>query len=313
MNRSGIVVIIPAYNAAAVLHTTMASVAAQTVAPEEVVVVDDGSDDCTAEVAAEWSARLPLLVIRQTNAGPAAARRRAVAESSAPTLALLDADDFWLPDHLATLGEAHRRRGGIVCANALPWVPGRVLALRPRQRRLPVPPPASQRVAILRNNFVFVGAMVTRTEYEAVGGFRDGFTGAEDWDLWIRMTRTGTVVHGTPSVTCLYRVRPGSLTRSAGVYASYVAVLEAARDGCRDEAERKVISERLGRHRARASLARAYEAARSGQTAAARAEARQAVGRSARISAEAIGLLLAPSAFARFGDTVRDRRLAHRT
>jgi glycosyltransferase involved in cell wall biosynthesis len=90
-------VVIPAYNAAHFLPRSLASVFAQTVAPHEVIVVDDGSTDNTGEVAASFGAR----VIRQENLGLAAARNTGIQHASGEWIALLDADDSWEPEKLA--------------------------------------------------------------------------------------------------------------------------------------------------------------------------------------------------------------------
>src|SRR5690349_10941528 len=101
-----VAVVIAAFNAAACIDQALASVAMQSLAPDEVVVCDDCSTDGTADIAAGWSDRLRISVIRAPeNGGPAVARDLAIAASSSPLIAVLDADDVMLPDHLATLVE----------------------------------------------------------------------------------------------------------------------------------------------------------------------------------------------------------------
>src|ERR1700743_1907314 len=97
-------VIIPTYNAARYLPATIESVIAQTFEDWRIVLVDDGSTDNTADVVAPFVDRLgpKLKYIQQPTRGfPAAARNRAIANSSAEFLALLDADDVWLPCRLS--------------------------------------------------------------------------------------------------------------------------------------------------------------------------------------------------------------------
>src|SRR5581483_10965231 len=99
-----IAVVVPAWNAAATIDDALGSVAGQTLLPAEVVVVDDRSTDATASLAKAWADRLPITVVSAAaRSGPAGARAEAVAASSSPLIAFLDADDVWLPDHLATL------------------------------------------------------------------------------------------------------------------------------------------------------------------------------------------------------------------
>ena len=89
-------VVIPAYNAARFLPRCLASVFAQTLKPDEVIVVDDGSTDDTAALAAALGAR----VISRPNGGLSAARNTGIQNASSEWIALLDADDLWAPEKL---------------------------------------------------------------------------------------------------------------------------------------------------------------------------------------------------------------------
>ena len=81
---------------------------------------------------------------------PAAARRAAIARTDTPLLALLDADDVWLPDRLESLAGLHARFGGIVCADALRWHPGEGIRDETQRDHFPIPPPDQQMLDILR-------------------------------------------------------------------------------------------------------------------------------------------------------------------
>ena len=91
-------VVIPAYNAAKFLHETIASVLAQTYPPSEVIVVDDGSTDCTMDVVRAFGGK--VILIEQDNKGTAAARNRGIREARGEYIAFIDHDDFWLPQKL---------------------------------------------------------------------------------------------------------------------------------------------------------------------------------------------------------------------
>lgn len=99
-----ITVVIPAYNAAGTLARALESVLTQTCQAHEIVVVDDGSADATAEVVAAHASRstgTPIRYVRQANAGPSAARNRGVDEAGGDWIAFLDADDWYYPERLA--------------------------------------------------------------------------------------------------------------------------------------------------------------------------------------------------------------------
>lgn len=95
-------VIVPLYNKEADIGATISSILAQSVAPYEVVVVDDGSTDGSAQVVKSFDSPL-IRLIGQTNAGECAARNRAIAEARGDYMALLDADDTWQPDYLKVI------------------------------------------------------------------------------------------------------------------------------------------------------------------------------------------------------------------
>jgi glycosyltransferase involved in cell wall biosynthesis len=241
-----IAVIIPAFNAGRYLDQTLASVAGQTRPPAAVVVADDRSDDDTVVRARRWRSRLPIEVLRiERNAGPGPARDRAIQATDTPLLAILDADDLLLPDHLETMAAAYQRAPGLVSAQELPWAPGHGPDLaRRRMRPTPVPAdPRAQLVALLQRNYVNF-PLFSRELYQAAGGFRERFRVGEDWDLWIRMLRAGARITETSHPTALHRVRPRSLsvdphrTVEFGIDVLTTAVAEARSAEEREAAER---------------------------------------------------------------------------
>ncbi len=95
-------VVVPLYNKAATVARSLESIRSQTFQDFEVIVVDDGSTDASAECAELFlkSADGRFRMVRQANAGPGAARNRGIAEAKGELLAFLDADDEWLPEFL---------------------------------------------------------------------------------------------------------------------------------------------------------------------------------------------------------------------
>jgi glycosyltransferase involved in cell wall biosynthesis len=95
MARPLVSTIIPTYNRANLIGDAVDCVLGQTYPNVEVIVVDDGSTDNTEEVLSKYGNR--IRVIRQTNAGPAAARNRGIRAAKGQIIAFLDSDDIWLP------------------------------------------------------------------------------------------------------------------------------------------------------------------------------------------------------------------------
>jgi len=121
---------VPTYNRAALLDETLRSILAQTVPPDEIIVVDDGSTDATADVCA----RQPRSVryIRQDNSGlPAVARNRGIAESRGDWIALCDSDDVWHPNKLEVELAA-------LAATGMQWVVSGFGMIDPAGKRVPI-------------------------------------------------------------------------------------------------------------------------------------------------------------------------------
>lgn len=134
-------IVVPAYNYAHLLPRALDSVLGQMADDVELIVVDDGSRDNTAEVLADYAARYPrLTAIQQANAGAAAARNRGIREACGRYALLLDADDELLPGALAALRELLRSQpqvGLVLGAQISVYPDGR------ERLRLPTPVPAA--------------------------------------------------------------------------------------------------------------------------------------------------------------------------
>lgn len=99
-------VIIPTFNRSKLLREAIRSVLQQTVAPDEIIIIDDGSTDDTAEVCTEFESKIRYRY--QPNAGLPTARNKGVAESTGDFIAFLDSDDLWDPQKLETQLTMHR-------------------------------------------------------------------------------------------------------------------------------------------------------------------------------------------------------------
>ncbi len=198
-------VVIPVHDRAGLLERAVGCARTQTARPAEIVVVDDGSSDNSAEVA---SALGCVVVRHDRNQGAAAARNTGVARASNDWIALLDSDDEWKPNHLATVWAA-RGEHQLVSSSALVLDPDG----RPRQ----VIGPPFWRGRILtgpgdllypENPVVASGALVKRATIEAVGGYDTTLRYSEDFDLWARVLARGTGC-SLPEVTVLIRAHEG--------------------------------------------------------------------------------------------------------
>ena len=175
-------VVVPVYEGAHLVGRALASIAAQTHPAIETIVVDDGSTDDSAGVVEAWPGRATL--VRQANAGVAAARNAGVAVATGEYLAFLDQDDVWLPeklrrqvDRLSSDGETH------------------VVLVRQR----PVIEDGVEPLATLRPDSVYgdlggvipTTLMVRRETFGRVGPFAEDFTGRDDLDWLLRARAAG--------------------------------------------------------------------------------------------------------------------------
>lgn len=108
-------VVIPAYRSERTIAETLESIKGQTRPPAEIIVVDDGSPDRSAEIATGYGVR----VLTQENGGPAAARNRGILEARGDWIAFADADDIWEPTKLGRQWQAHELcpEAGVICCD----------------------------------------------------------------------------------------------------------------------------------------------------------------------------------------------------
>lgn len=198
-------VVIPAFNAAATVADTIASLQAQTLRDWVAVVVDDGSTDDTAPVVAGIAAADSRITLhRQANAGEAAARNAGLAQLTTDWVAFLDADDQVTPTWLERLSaEAHANStlDVVHCRWARVAADGTVIPAVWQA-------PSGDLFAVWarRSAFPVHAAIVRRTVVDAVGGFDITLEKSADWDLWQRVARTGARFGAVPEVMALYRM-----------------------------------------------------------------------------------------------------------
>jgi cellulose synthase/poly-beta-1,6-N-acetylglucosamine synthase-like glycosyltransferase len=207
---STISVIIPLFNKAQSIERAVRSVLAQTRAPDEVLVVDDGSTDggdrrvaALAHTAAAAVRRSQLRLIRQSNRGPSAARNRGVREARSEWVAFLDADDEWKPWFLETIERLQRDfPQAAACATAYMIKKKRRAGQIPTHVRIPPPP---WRGIVDRyfhtaqfSSPVWTSAVaVERAAFDALGGFVDVAGLGQDRELWARIALCHPIAYDT--------------------------------------------------------------------------------------------------------------------
>jgi glycosyltransferase involved in cell wall biosynthesis len=212
---SAVAVICPAWNAAATLAETLASVRAQTRPVDALVVVDDGSTDETAAIARRFGAG----VLRRQRGGPAAALNAGVAACTAPLLAFIDADDLWPADKLAVQTRALETHDAVFGRVSFFPCPSMTPAEAARYVLPPAPMPAWLSGAML----------IRRAALDAAGPFDPAMGRGFFIDWCDRARRRGLSCAMPPDIVLHRRIRPGSHShRSAARDADYVAAARAA-------------------------------------------------------------------------------------
>jgi glycosyltransferase involved in cell wall biosynthesis len=203
-------VVMPIYNGARHCVEALASVFAQTRLPDEVIVIDDGSDDLSVELLQAMDAPVPVKIERQTNQGQSAARNAGIRLVTGSMVAFLDQDDLWTPDHLERLCGALERDPTVA------WAFGDFDEIDDGGRVVTRAYLAHHGVHTARTSLgellaadlmVLPSASVIRRDaLEAVGGFDPDLSGYEDDDLFIRMFRAGYRSVCVPLPLTAYRV-----------------------------------------------------------------------------------------------------------
>jgi len=186
-----ITAVIPTYNAARFVVQAVESVLAQTTVPSQVIVVDDGSSDGTADCLAPC--RGCIQYIRQPNLGVSAARNRGLSEARNEIVAFLDADDVWHPQKIEIQAEVLRHRSdiGLLGARSFEWPAAEFPALS-----VQTPPQLEAitwRQLVTCSGFSTSTVVARRKALIDAGAFDPGMRRAEDRDLYIRVAKSSIV------------------------------------------------------------------------------------------------------------------------
>ena len=248
-------VIMPAYNTEKYIGDSIQSVLDQTYSNWELLVVDDGSTDKTADIARRFSAQDGRVkYVFQPNGRQAKARNTGIGQSSGDLLAFLDSDDLWLPEKLERqLETLQATKADVVYSNGvIIYEPGAsggamdfpVVAGTVEGRKM--------LDLLLLLNFIPVQSVVLRREiFKNAGPFDESpsYHGCEDYELWLKLAAYGAVFHGMSEKLIKYRRHPTATThKNSAMLKPMLRVVSAHINGSTlDENKKKTRLRRLYR------------------------------------------------------------------
>jgi glycosyltransferase involved in cell wall biosynthesis len=200
-------VIMPVYNGEKYLAEAVESIRGQGYAPLELIIVDDGSTDRTAEIAHSFS--LDLRYVRQPNRGPAAARNTGLEMSRGQIVAFQDADDLWPSGKLA------RQLPRLIDDPALEIISGRVQRIK--LTGINAGKEAFKEFLTPEVAYNLGSALYRRSVFDKVGLFDVTMRYSEDVDWWMRARECGTQMLILHEVTLLYRLHGKNMTHGRNI------------------------------------------------------------------------------------------------
>jgi glycosyltransferase involved in cell wall biosynthesis len=224
MKKSLISCIVPVFNGERYLGESLDSIFEQTYRPLQVIVVDDGSADRTAEIGRSYGSR--ILLLQQPNGGSAAAKNQGISVAEGEYIAFLDADDVWHPDKLARQIARLRERSEIdLCFTRFEnfWMP----ELAEEERLYRNSPLAQPQGAWS------IGTLLTHSStFEKFGLFDDGLRGNENMIWFLRAAGQEAVIELLPDVLMRRRFHLGNDTRRGSAHATdlLLPIVKAWRD-----------------------------------------------------------------------------------
>lgn len=222
---SSVSVVIPVRNGALTIAQSIASAVSQSIAPLEILVIDDGSTDDTVAIAQAGGARV---ILREAAFGsPSGARNAGIAAAKGDWVAFLDADDLWHPGKLeAQLAAAAGHPQAVAVVSE--WV--RDQGRWPQRTNRGPQDLISYSDLLVMNRFQTSTVLARREALEAIGGFVPFLDGVEDWDCWLRLSKFGPIVRlDYPYV--VYRDTAGGVSKDLhALYERMWVMLERERE-----------------------------------------------------------------------------------
>jgi glycosyltransferase involved in cell wall biosynthesis len=199
-------VVIPLYNKAPHIANTLRSVLAQSFPADEIIVVDDGSTDESAAVVEQF-ANAGVVLLRQKNAGVSAARNLGVRRASCDYVAFVDADDAWLPGHLAAVNCLINQCPGLGLYSTLYEIRMNGRVFRPHsaygEAFSGVVDDFFSKMAIGLSLVISSTAVVSKRALLEIGGFPGQVKRGEDLVVWFKLANAAGMAHAA-KITAIY-------------------------------------------------------------------------------------------------------------
>lgn len=219
MEEIQISVIIPVYNSSRYITEAIESVLQQTVPPQEIIVVDDGSDDETKQVLQKFKSQITY--IYQENSGPAAARNRGLAEARGTFISFLDADDIWQPKKIEILLKEFEKQDDL----------GVALGLVNKMHFDSVQDITPKDLCHHHFSLVLGCSLVKKNVFDIVGGFDEDLILSDDTDWFFRVRENNIRISIQREIVLHYRLHDNNLTKNKDIYkSSILRVLKKAKD-----------------------------------------------------------------------------------
>jgi glycosyltransferase involved in cell wall biosynthesis len=179
----------------------------------ELIVVDDGSEPSLRETVEAFNDKRIKYYRLESNRGLHAARAFAVEQSIGEFVALLDDDDYWLPEKISKQMRLIKSNSqtGMVCSGAIDEFPDCTQMLR-----LPQSKQISYKQEAVYECTIASSVLFRRSAYEEIGGFDEQLRRCGDWECWIRLARAYNI-KAIMEPLVVTRMTPGSLQRSSDV------------------------------------------------------------------------------------------------
>ncbi|HOO56976.1 MAG TPA: glycosyltransferase [bacterium] len=224
MSDPEVSVVLPVYNSQEYLRDAVVSILEQTLGNFELIIIDDGSEDGSLEIAMDYAENdSRIIIISRDHSGLVAALNAGLAAARAPLVARMDADDISLPDRLAKqAGVLNLRPEVDLCGCRVKSFPagsvGEGMLYYEQWLNDVVSGDEIMRDLFVESPFAHPSVLYRRDVVMEAGGYVDNGW-PEDYDLWMRLFLNGSQFAKVPEELFLWRDTPGRMSRTDAVYA----------------------------------------------------------------------------------------------